>query len=267
MSRFSRQLTYYAPDAGERPGPVLEPRTDALWGYSVADLDRLAYYAVKGHLHWWTGGDRGDQKQAAWEGITDLLLAAEERPSENDLVWAGTRAIGVQVRGERRHRGVPHDASATGEKFDLYWAHHARAAPSPEEGVTDRIAVPQILAALTRRQMEAVNALAAYGDYQAAADAMGADYKLFHRHLSDARARFRRLWHEGETPPAGMWRQDRRANMERLADEEICGSPSGWNRHRKNREVPCEPCREAHNAYDRAAYARRKAAAQKADAA
>lgn len=259
----TRQLTYWAPDAGENPEPVLEPRAGALWGYSIKRLDDLACYAVKGHLHWWGAGDRGDQKQAAWEGITEYLLTATECPSENDLIWAGTRAIAAEVQAEKRHRGVPHDASVTAEKFGVYWQLFTQPFPSPEEGVTDRLAVRQILATLTRRQMEAVEALAAYGDYAAAARAMGVPYKTFHRHLSVARERFRSLWFEGETPPARQWRQDRRADMTWLSDEEICGSDSGYNRHLSRREQACDECRDAHNAAGRAGYARRKSAAQR----
>ena len=259
MARRSRQLTYWQP--AEAPAPEPEPRPDALWGYPVARLDDLAHYAVRGHLQWWTAGDRADQKAAAWDGITDCLLAATGRPSERDLIRAGTHGIAAMVRGELRHHGAPHDHTVTGEKFGAYWSWAARVTPSPEEGVTDRLAVPVILATLTPRQREAVEALAAYGDYQDAARAMGVSYKTLHRHLSDARQRFRALWHEGETPPAGMWRQDRRADMERLPDEEVCGSPYGYNRHLKRREEACQACRDAYNAYNRDSWAARKAAA------
>lgn len=260
MSRRSRQLTYYAPMRAV-PEPPPEQRPGALWGYPVRRLDDLAHYAVRGHLQWWTAGDRADQKAAAWDGITDCLLAATARPSEHDLIRAGTHGIAAMVRGELRHHGAPHDSSVTGEKFGVYWSWAARVTASHEESVTDRLAVPVILATLSPRQREAVEALAAYGEYEAAAQAMGVRYATFHRHLSDARQRFRALWHEGETPPPGMWRQDRRANMERRTDEEVCGSPSGYNRHVKRREEACQACRDAANAYNRAAYAARKAAA------
>lgn len=31
----------------------------------------------------------------------------------------------------------------------------------------------------------------------------------------------------------------------------VCGSPSGYERHRRNGEDPCDPCRRAHNARKR----------------
>jgi hypothetical protein len=261
VSRRSRQLTYYAPDAGEAPEPVLEPRTDGLWGYSLADIDRLSYYAVRGHLQWWTAGDRADQKTAAWEGITDYLLTAWERPTENDLLSSGQHGIGAYVRGERRHHGAPHNHDATGEKFGIYWAWAVRVSPSPEGGITDRLAVPAILATLPPRQGEVIDALAAYGDYETAAKAVGISYKTFHANLTLARRRFLALWFEGETPPEGTWRQDKRASMERLADEVMCGTQSGYNRHLKRKEQPCRACHETNLAVGRANYAKRKARA------
>lgn len=239
---------------------TIENVPGALRGYSLRRLDDLAAYAVRSHLKWWAGHDRADQKQAAWDSITEHLLTAGEQPTERDLIRAGERGINALARNEKRHHGIPHNHLATGERFASYWEWAARCTPSPEESVTDRLAVPQILARLSARQLEAVRALAAYGDYQSAAASMGVSYELFHRHLTDARKRFLSLWLEGETPAKVMWRQDRRASREILTDEQICGSQSGYNRHRNHGQEPCERCRDANNAASRARYARRKAA-------
>lgn len=39
--------------------------------------------------------------------------------------------------------------------------------------------------------------------------------------------------------------------MSQRRDDARCGTPSGWNRHRRNGERPCERCVDAKAAYDR----------------
>lgn len=51
---------------------------------------------------------------------------------------------------------------------------------------------------------------------------------------------------------------------ERRRPERIpqCGTHAGWSRHRRLGEPICDPCREAHNAYNRAAKERSRDAAR-----
>lgn len=177
-------------------------------GYSVADLDNLAGRVVRNNMTWWPAGDRGDQHAAAWEGITEHLRAAAARPAEHELLEAGRRALARDVRDSMRHHGARRDGTNDGTNFTKYWMWQAM--PPVDVAVVDRVAVTQILAVLTPRQQAAVKALAACGDYRAAAELCGIRPQTFRALLGRARREFFRLWHEGETP-SRPWGCDRRA--------------------------------------------------------
>jgi hypothetical protein len=53
---------------------------------------------------------------------------------------------------------------------------------------------------LTPEQCEAVLALVAHDSVREAAEALGIEYKTMSSRLCSARERFRKWWHEGETP-------------------------------------------------------------------
>jgi len=75
------------------------------------------------------------------------------------------------------------------------------------------MALAQIWPRIPAHQQEALHALAAHGDYQAAADALGLKYHTFCKRIKLAREQFLRLWLEGETPRRG-WRDRRRSTPE-----------------------------------------------------
>ena len=52
-----------------------------------------------------------------------------------------------------------------------------------------------------------------------------------------------------DTPPPASAPRPERKPPEPLQE---CGTNAGWTRHRRNNQDPCEPCREAHNAANRA---------------
>jgi hypothetical protein len=74
--------------------------------------------------------------------------------------------------------------------------------------VVDQLAVRQIRSALRPLHQVAFLALAAHGDYAEAADAVGYPYSSFTTLVSQARAAFLELWHEGEAP-SRVWAVDR----------------------------------------------------------
>lgn len=180
------------------------------YGWTLAALDQLARTVVSNNRHWWPAGDRDDQYAAAWHGIVEALYTADTQPSRIDLLEAGRRALADDVRAAIRHHGARRDTSNNGAKYATYWQWAGRSIPSPEAAIVERLALEQIIPALTPRQREAVDALAAAGDYEQAARLFGTTQAGLKTQLMHGRRRFRELWHEGETPSA-HWGCDRRA--------------------------------------------------------
>lgn len=212
----SGELTYYAPP--EPPVTLaVPPRAGPLHGYTLADIGDLARRVVSNNRHWWPAGDRADQHDTAWHGIAERLCSAAEAPSRLDLMEAGRHALSRDVRDQMRHHGARTDGTNNGAGFARYWGWAAFSFPSPETGVTERVALTQILAALTPRQREAVTALAVQGDYVLAAQALGIRPQTFRSLLGRARKDYLALWHEGEVP-SRPWGTDRRVLRRETAD-------------------------------------------------
>jgi len=114
---------------------------------------------------------------------------------------AGMRAIGRAGDRELREHGAARggDGLHGMPSFEIYWA--AKTAPPADATVVDRVAVWQIWPMLRPLHQMAFLALAAHGDYAEAARAVGYPYSSFASLISEARAAFLALWHEGETPP------------------------------------------------------------------
>jgi DNA-directed RNA polymerase specialized sigma24 family protein len=197
-----------------------------LHGYTLADLDRIALHVVRINMAWWPAGDRRDQADTAWEGIAEHLCAAPTPPTRQDLIEAGRTALVREVRDHARHHGAgSHNGIANaGAKFTAFWSS-ASAVPSPEGPVTERVAVAQVLAALTPRQRDALLALALHGDYWAAAEALGIRPQTFRSLLGRARGEFFRHWFAPDAPPpirgtdrrTGRHETDDPAELERRA--------------------------------------------------
>src|SRR5207248_10593460 len=94
--------------------------------------------------------------------------------------------------------------------FVAFWESFVAPTPSCERAAVERLALRQILPALTDGQREAMAALAAHGDWAAAATALGMTSVAFRSQVSRGRLRFLALWHEGEVP-SRVWGCDRRA--------------------------------------------------------
>lgn len=237
---------------------------DPLRGWTLAELNGVAAAIVSRHRHWWPAGDIAGQHAAAWDGITEHLLTSDEPPSRQAMAAAGLRALSAYVRREISHQGGgSHNGIANaGAKFASYWEWHSAPAPDPQERVCDRLAVTQILPALTPRQREALLALAAWEDYQLAAAAMGCTTGTFEVHIKRARQAFRALWHEGETP-SRQWRKDKRVYSRSFREEEIpeCGTMrAAWRHRRRKEDCPGGECLKAENEYKRVSAAAARAA-------
>lgn len=183
-------------------------------GYTLHDLDALARAVVSNNRTWWPAGDRDDLYTAAWHGIVEHLYTSDDQPTRRDLLEAGRRALVDDIKATMRQHGARRDTSNTGQRYAAYWDWAGRAVPSPEHGIVERMALAQILAALTPRQREAFAALAATGDYSEAARLLGVTDQTLRSLLGRARTAFRERWHEGEIPSA-HWGCDRRAGSVR----------------------------------------------------
>jgi hypothetical protein len=177
-------------------------------GFTLGHLDTLARQAVMGNRSWWSGGDRVEQTDLARYAIVEHLYAADEAPDPLDLLRAAQRALGRHKETEMRTHGIPVSSRETGAHFAVYW--DAPPTGSPENAVVEVLALRQIFPTLPGSHQRALLALAATGDYRAAAEALGVGENTFQTWITRGRAAFRVLWHEGEAP-SRQWGRDRRA--------------------------------------------------------
>ena len=185
-------------------------------GYTLSDVDhcaRLAAYLGPPAMPYF------ERHSLAWSAIAEHLYGDMERIAESDLIHAGRVAIWDALRSELQHCGYYRahtDGSVHGAgsspAFATYWLDVAVPAGSPEHYLLDGLAVSQILSTLSAHEQAALVALAAHGNYQDAAAALGLGYPTFRSQVSRARKSFLALWHQGEVP-SKPWGCDRRAGV------------------------------------------------------
>jgi hypothetical protein len=185
---------------------------EAWLGYTFTELCQIADRATV-YCRW---GDRfgvPERFEIAWAGLIDYLTTCDAPPDSFEVYKAAQRAIGRASDKELREHGVrngPDGLYAT-PRFEIYWA--PKPAPSADATVIDRIALWQIWATLRPLHKMALLALAAHADYATAAQAVGCPYGTFTSLISQARAEFFALWHEGEAP-ARIWANDKRGHTD-----------------------------------------------------
>lgn len=169
-------------------------------GFSMARIDRLTRRALRmygrGHILGWE-----DRYEAAWFAIVEHLYISTDPPEESRLLQIGCFAVQQEIADLSHHHGFSRSIGAEGANFTKYWTSKARLSEDDfTAGLIERMALPQVLAALTDAQYEAISALAAFGTHKAAAAALGIHVETFGIRIRDARAQVAALWIAPETP-------------------------------------------------------------------
>jgi hypothetical protein len=145
-----------------------------------------------------------DQRiEVAWHAIIEHIYASDQPPSSRELMQVANRAVNRDMQMTRQFHGRNTHDGYTGKTikgFERYWWFTATPAPSPENKVTERVALAQIWPRLHPMHQTVLSALATHGDYGLAATSLGISRRLFTVRLSDARQAFLKHWHEGESP-------------------------------------------------------------------
>jgi DNA-directed RNA polymerase specialized sigma24 family protein len=209
-----------SPASGDRPSVAAHhgPLT-VRHGYTLAALDDLARRVVRNGMNWWPAGDRADQHDTAWHGIVEHLYSTDDAPTRKELLEAGRRTLTDEVKSQMQMHGARRDGTNTGAKFAIYWQAFGYSAPSPESAIVERVALDQVMAALTPRQQEAFTALAACDDYVGAAQMLGIEAQTYRGLIGRARQAFDDLWHEGETA-CNRWPDRRITRREPVSEDD-----------------------------------------------
>lgn len=200
----------------------MNPTAINLWhGYTLADIDRLARTAAAR-----AAGrrvlDPSDRYHAAWTAIVETLCTATEPPTGHTLVTTGMNAVGRAAEDHRHTWGMASAGAggvASRPRFQRYWDMRQVTA-SPEDSVVDRLALRQIWPRLSRTDQRALYAhVVHHGDHRDAAASLGWTFETYRTYLKHARAAYRTLWHEHETPSRTWSRAGggQRTAMESLA--------------------------------------------------
>lgn len=268
MSRRHRQLPYWQPPE-TAPDLEPEPREDALWGWTLAEIHDIARSAALWNR--WLVSDFTIRMEAAFDGIIDEILAAERKPSRHDLQAAGKGAIQRGLLKDFCHTYGVADRDltagiASAPRFAAYWlGDHA---DRFDDRITEKIAVGQVMAAMSEKHARTLETLAAVPDLRSAAEAAGTTLSAFKFRVTEATRAFKARWYSPEAPPRrkgprrkyspSEWNESRKAP---------CGTWGAWERHRERGdqcEAP-EACKAAWSAHERArkqaARERRRAAA------
>jgi DNA-directed RNA polymerase specialized sigma24 family protein len=203
----------------------MNPTTTNLWhGYSLDDIEHLAGTAARQAR----GGrllDPTDRHEAAWGAIVEALATADTPPTTSDLLTVAYSAVNRASQDHRHTWGMTRAWGSTDgdmAAYQRYWELARRSVASPEDPVVDRTALAQIWPRLSATHQQVLYALALHdGDHHAAAATAGKTLITFRSHLKSARAAYRALWHEHETP-SRMWgksgQQGRRTAAQTLAN-------------------------------------------------
>jgi hypothetical protein len=178
-------------------------------GYTMDALHKMTLGAINEAR--WTLKPFDERYEIARFAIIEKLYEGGEPLQWYELVKTGKRAILRYLDDDFCEHGqdlksiVLSDVSRP--RFHVYWWDHSAPTPSPENHLVDILAVCQIWPKLTPRNKRILRMLAVYGNYDAAARALGMKRTTYMNKLYEARKQFLRYWHENETP-SRTWGRD-----------------------------------------------------------
>jgi hypothetical protein len=217
-------------------------------GYTLRDVNGIARSAVV--TAGYATSNFADRYDEAWSAIVEALYAADAAPGRQELWYAGLDAVHAAIRDDRRHYGAPtfdrnaELASAPG--FVRYWSNLVTHDFSP--ALIERYAAFQIWPQLAGHHQRVLLTIAAAGAVAETARLLDVTPSAAQQRIDRARAAFRQLWHEHETPS----RQWRKTYADRSAETlKGCGTTAGYTRHRRRKETACASCAEAWRTYGR----------------
>jgi hypothetical protein len=111
-------------------------------GYTLAHVNELSAKAVRWQ-HWFTDANAADRLDLAWSAMVEHIYTSDQRPTHHQMILAGWAAISEDVRKNHQSHGhnVHNRWAGTIGAFERYWWFTANATPSPENGVTERVAL------------------------------------------------------------------------------------------------------------------------------
>ncbi len=230
-------------------------------GYTLHDVNGIARSAVVAAGY--APSNFVDRYEEAWSAVVEALYSADAAPDRQALWYAGLDAVHAAIRDDRRHYGAStfdrESELASAPGFVRYWGNVVTPDFSP--GLVERYAAFQIWPRLAGHHQRSLLAFAAAGGLTEAARLLDASVHAAQQRIDRARAEFRRLWHEHETPS----RQWRKTYAERPAETlKGCGTTAAYTRHRRRKETACDACAEAWRTYGRGQKRARTAAVKQA---
>lgn len=186
---------------------IYDDPTPVRHGYTVANIARIAHTTVRSAAR--RGAHDLDELRAtAMCALIGELAAHDCDPGLSVLMRAAEYAIAHAHYDDWSNRGFNPNTRELQKGFPRYW--RPGAGTPADEAVAERVAVGQILGALTERQRETVAALAASdGDPKVAALILRITPNSVACNLRNVRRAFLALWFEHETPRAVNWRKGR----------------------------------------------------------
>lgn len=212
---------------------------ELVWGYSMADINRIARIAVSKHRYS-HALDWDDRLAAAWHGIVVELYGRSDPPTFTELLHCGIDEIGRDHAARNQLLGRPNADGQSSVSFVRYWGVRPSSTPlSPKrisfddgfsEQLCEHMALHDVLGVLTGLQYEALVALAAFdNDGPRAARSLGIKMTQFNNRLFQARVAIKRAWFDDETPPKRQTGTTCRSGHSRAKHGQYRPSDKSWH--------------------------------------